>query len=109
MHKKEESVDRLIQIEVLFQKALDDLRTRQYTDVDFEYLDSMLDIYVKFYEPDESNIRRWDGYLEELSKLVHESRASNNMMMSKLVNLDKPMKAYQKAVAAAKLQTDEGK
>ena len=105
MHKQDDqdipklqADDRLVEIELLFQTALKDLKDKKDTDVDFEYLFSLVDIYNKFYEPVTSNDKRWLGYTEEILVLLSESGEEAAMEMKKMIDMDRPVNAYQKAM-----------
>ena len=57
-----------------------------------------MDIYNKFYEPVASNDKRWLGYTEEILALLSESGEEAAMEMKKMIDMDRPVNAYQKAM-----------
>jgi hypothetical protein len=93
--------DRIVEIELLFQTALDELRKDKETDVDFERLFGLVEIYHKFYEQVESNDKRWRDYTEELLILLAESHEELSSDMKQMIDTDGPIRAYQKAVGAS--------
>lgn len=93
--------DRLVEIELLFQTALNELRKNKETDVDFKHLFGLVEIYHKFYEPVESNDKRWRDYTEELLSLLADSHEEVSSEIKQMIDTDKPMRAYQKAVDAS--------
>jgi len=102
MHKQDtpklQADDRIVEIELLFQTALKDLKAKKDTDVDFEHLFSLVEIYNKFYEPVESNDKRWLSYTEEILVFLSDSGEDIEMEMKQIVDMDRPMRAYQKAM-----------
>jgi|GEM_PF-5230089 len=90
--------DRIVEIELLFQTALNDLKEKQETDVDFEHLFSLVEIYNKFYEPVKANDKRWMGYIEEILTFLSQSAEDTEISIKQMINMDRPMRAYQKAI-----------
>ena len=103
MHHKQEEQKRqpdkhVANIELLFQAALHDLQTKNDTDVDFEHLFALVDMYNKFYERNEIVERRWLGYTEELAILLSTAEHQTEAELKQMIDIDRPMKAYQKAI-----------
>ncbi len=90
--------DRLVEIEQLFQTALQELKDQKDTDVDFERLFGLVEIYNNFYEPVEANERRWLKYTEEILALLDDAGDVAEKAMKHMMDVDRPMKAYQKAI-----------
>lgn len=89
--------DLLVEIEFLFQKAINELKEDNKTEIDFEYLCSLLGIYRKFYETQETNNSRWNEYTIELGDLLRKSREDAENTLKKLLESDKALTAYQNA------------
>ena len=83
--------------ELLFQKALDDLRTHGDTEVNFEHLLELAGIYNKFYEKNEIVEKRWLGYSQEIAKLLEEAEHKEEAALKQMMDADGPITAYQKA------------
>jgi hypothetical protein len=84
--------------EMLFQTALHDLKTHNDTDVDFERLFALVDIYNKFYETNDIVEKRWFGYTQELVKILSETEHQTEAALKQMIDIDRPMKAYQKSI-----------
>jgi hypothetical protein len=105
MHKSEEVKygpdEHTAHTEILFQEALNDLRSKLDTDVDFEHLFALVDMYHKFYEVNEIVEKRWLSYIEEILILLDRAQHTTESELKQMIDTDRPMKAYQKAIDAA--------
>ena len=102
MHKSAEHKlppdEKVAQTEILFQTAISDLRANHDTDVDFELLSSLVDMYHKFYDVNKIVEKRWLGYTEEIIKLLEDAEHKAAAELKQMIDTDRPMKAYQKAI-----------
>ena len=98
---KREPDEHTARTEMLFQQALNDLKTNHDTDVDFEDLFALVDMYHNFYYIDEIVEKRWLAYTEEILKLLAQAEHETEAELKQMMDTDRPMKAYQKAIDAA--------
>lgn len=104
---KEESVEMMLQIEMLFQRMLEELRETKDTEVDCEHLFSLVEIYEKHYDANEVLDKRWTGYIDEILIIFEKSIKEQENLMRNTIELDAPITAYEKAAQMSRDYQDK--
>ena len=106
MHK-EDPTEMLLQIEMLFQKALEELRATKDTEIDCENLLELVAIYEKHYKPDVTLEKRWKEYTAEMLDILEESIEEQEDLMQNIMARNAPIKAYEKAAMVSNNSTED--